>query len=281
MTPPRPRLSAWPLLALPSAAAVALVAASIGFAQDEKPRTDAPQAASRIVSDAKPITPPARRTEVAENVREICYSVRVIDTPTSWRARYESRLTPRPFDGLQVWHLDEEMQTALLKHIMSDPKSTIFQVPKVTTFESDRATIVIGPGAEGVLGPPLNLKPQRGRDDSGSPELERGIRFDIAGRFTPLGVESTIKMLEAGFIAYKRSDDGEPDASDRAKTYYDRYKYRSSVTSDVPEHSSILIRMLGTVREVEGKTFERLALITPLRIELKPEKPAAEAVSPR
>jgi len=271
MTPTRPRISAWPFLALPSAAAVALVAASIGFARDEKPRTEAPEAASKTVSDAKPTTPAARLVAAPENDRQISYSVRVIDAAKSnWMEKFKDRLIRyETSHGEMGWLIDQETQTELLKHFMADSRTAACLSPKVTTFENARAMIILGLGSDGesVGSMEGSLSP-----DPTTEELLNaggGLRFDLTGSLSSRGTRNTVKVVETAYS--DPSDVKKAAGRDGGKIHGDYHRYFYSTSCEIPTDKSLLIFTRGGRRKVgkQSVDFDRVALIKPFRIEPK------------
>lgn len=159
MTPTRPQPRLWPLAALPAAALVALLSASLGLAQDPPEPADLPQPTSHPLKspvdpagdrDPERRLPPELPTFDAfvdpaahqDPNRQINYEIRFLDAGADlWRNRVKDRLRPAGDEGNNAWLLDEDEVTGLLTTIQGDVRASLIQAPKVTTFEGDRATI--------------------------------------------------------------------------------------------------------------------------------------------
>ncbi len=139
MKPTRPRLTAWPLVALPSALAIALVSISVGFAQD----APAVQSSSPSNSDSPAPVPTVAKDDQVD-LPTVGVQVRFIDVDlASWDRLSKNRLKPSGSSQSGQEHLvDGPDLNALLNDLSLLPTCRVVAAPKVTTFEEASAVIV-------------------------------------------------------------------------------------------------------------------------------------------
>jgi beta-lactamase regulating signal transducer with metallopeptidase domain len=275
MTPIRPRAQVWPFAALPSAAAVALVAASIGFA-DDRPTPSS----SKIVTAVPPTSPPA--TTPTEDVPEITYEVRFLDfAPQPWLGRFEDRLKPcGPNTESREWIIDDKTLADLVKHLAGDTSSNLLQFPKVTAFENAGAIFLFGPDTSRAPNPVEAERESSEKFKLGTLSIGQS-RLQVKGSFSPGGTRLSIDLLAPTPVA-KRIDrvGGEKAETARNQPAPGAFHYEGSC--EVPTGSNLLINMGRHERQVGSKTLtsERIVLITPRRasLELKPHTEAKTAL---
>lgn len=277
MTPTRPRKQVWPFAALPAAAAVALVAASIGFAEDQPPESVAPRPSSKSSQAADSPTPPAAdgARKYDYDPRQIAYDVRYIDTADQpWRSRLEGRFTPvQSKNETRGWLIDDEARASLLKLVMADPRTNVLQPPKVTTFQDDLATIILGLGIAGVNS--FNAHEVEFREKlprSSIRDAEGRSQIELGGRFSPRGVNMFIDLSDSmsGELGEAPREDRKTGDSDlRPSSHEARYK----TTCEVPTNTSLLISLGRRRRQLGSLSMgsERLVLVKPLRIVVDPD----------
>lgn len=267
MTPPRPRPSLWPFAALPAAAACALVAASVGLAQDRPaPSPEAPAEAERADS----VTPPTASAGPARDrsptpllgpapsprepeERMISYQVRVLHLePDSWQPVLEGRAGPAPRGGVAAgWIVDDAALKELLAEVQRQKASSVLVAPKVSSYEHARATISMGGPERGVASPREKGQSPRTADERDAAE---GWRVELAGSLLPRATRLSIDLR------YASPDDSGPG------TIPSEVRYRA--TWDVPEGSSLVVGLGQHRGRAAGRpvTTERLAVLTPRRI---------------
>jgi hypothetical protein len=298
MTPIRPRPQVWPFAALPMAAALALVAVSVGLAQDGPPTTQNTPRLSQLLDYLEqlfeaPQSPTLKRVVPEVMVqgqgvlpspwsdqwhRQICYEVRFIDLGAQpWRDVLEGRLKPvEREDGSHGWVIDTPALTDLLKSIQGDPVANVIQSPKVTTLENAYAMMYFG------RVPPHTFVERR---PGVGPDAEWAPWVKVTGSFSSQGTRLSVDLLDAPPTADqgKRPDDARGgDPHDQPAPGLVRYRG----SCDVPDGSSIVVGLGRHERQVGSRSVagERLVVITPLRIvleagELKAIRPTDEATS--
>ncbi|APW62259.1 M56 family metallopeptidase [Paludisphaera borealis] len=287
MTPIRPRSQVWPFAALPSAAAVALVAASIGFA-DDQPAAASPkaaQAASPTPAVRAPATPPAP----VEDDRQISYEVRFINLAARpWRDGLKGRITHfGPESDDHGWVVDEEGMKLLTKRLLSDATLNILQAPKVTSFSGARARIFVGSDGSRDRGP---VEVKRVNDEElkkfqlGLIDFENS-KVDVTGTFSPRGTRISVD-LDGPSRGIKRRSRTESPKAETTPSQLDVDAFHYEGSAEVPTGSSLLVSMGRHESRVGGEsvTREQLIVVTPRRIEIEDEtapiKPAKVFRSP-
>jgi hypothetical protein len=184
MTPTRPRLPHWLLVALPAAGIIAVFAAP-GVAQDQPdpsaraavvapssnatsgkartaPASGPEPAAAKEVPDTVVVVAYGLDGVVSQRLRKaaipgravgsspsdlmIAYEVRYVDIRSdSWWSRFKDRLEPiPPQSGASAWVLDDRGLSDLLTHAQGDASSNVLQAPKLVADEQAHATMDLG-----------------------------------------------------------------------------------------------------------------------------------------
>lgn len=286
MKPIRPRTQIWPLAALPSAAAVALVAASIGFADDGPASpSKAAQAANSTLAAQSQSTAPAPGHP--EGRPQLSYEVRWLEFAAhSWRDHMQDRLRPSGEKSEdRGWVVDKEGMNVLTKHLLGDITARMLQAPKVTAFEGTSATFIvdlksIGISAESVVISPDSVDVKQGVAET----LKRGpvdtgcSRVDIKGLLSPRGSHISVNLNGPTRVT-TRPDRPESSKAEEAPSRPDVGAFYYEGSCDVPTGSSLLVSLGRYERRGEAKTGmrERLLVITPHRFPLKPEPTTSRA----
>ncbi|QEH37537.1 Protease HtpX [Aquisphaera giovannonii] len=270
MMPARPPRRLWPLVAFPSAAALAVLSVSVGAAQDASPPArPSPQPATAASLPAGRGPSPA--APLAIGGVQICYEVRVYDVDAdTWRACDTSPLkSAGEGRGSQGWVVDSQGLVGILKPLVGDTWVQTLQYPKVTAFEGSTATFRSGlRGAE-----KLDLT---GAATSGgirlSVQLLSPLRTQdgIDGRL--IGDPSRSASPPVEVRGNKPADPGRSEiASDTIQAPEEsKAQYQGKAT--VPAGSSFLVCLGDFTREIRGAKVasKRLVLVTPQRIEMQP-----------
>lgn len=252
MTPVRPRPQVWPFVALPLAIVSALVAVSVGFAEENpSPPRDNPTRTNASVPAAKE-APPA-----ADSDRQISLLVRWVDLAEQpWRDRLKDRLQSCG-DGADSRGslVDREGMAEFLKMIKEDPATDVVQAPKVTTFEEAPAFINLG----------STDKAKEVGDRPGDSALPGHSRVKIKGVFLAQGTKLNVDVRDS--LITCRLDPKEVALATNEVRYQG--------TCGVPDDSSLLISLGHYEREVDGKSVksERMITITPYRIVVPADPP--------
>jgi hypothetical protein len=157
---PNPPRRLWPALALPCAAALAALTASLGLAQDA-PRADPPPPARdakfdeivRVEFDARamPATDAAPTFKVDAPLPtpedldrpQTAYEVRLVTvTPGAWLDAIKRAAPPLAEDGeVRSWLWNDQTLRDVLSEMLSDVRSNLVLTPKVTAFDGDEFRI--------------------------------------------------------------------------------------------------------------------------------------------
>lgn len=283
MKPIRPRTQVWPFAALPSAAAVALVAASVGFAQDEPAALL--EAAPSLTKTIRDIPVPSTPSGPAEDAPEFSYDVRLIEfAERPWRNGLKGQITP-PGSGAEAsaWILDTEGMDTLMKHFVSDPTAVSIQAPKVTALEGDRATFVFHPDGDGGTGKSVALErdfiekfEKFKKNFRLGPIHFTGLEIDVRGWFTPRGTRISVNLTSPTNAITRRNQTNSPKAAAQP-SQLDVVGQVHAGPLDIPTGSRLLVST-GRFEHRAGArsaTRERLVVITPRRIVADPEPAAA------
>jgi Zn-dependent protease with chaperone function len=278
MTPLRPRLPVWPFAALPSAATIALVAISLGFAPDEPapaqdaPPPPAPQGTRTEQPRPASTTPPTiTPLETDPFDAQIAYEVRyLVLEGQPWRDRLQGRVTPcRTESEARGWIIDESALRDLLQNPQGNRTTSVLQAPKVTTFEFARATLLSDTDPPSLEHYPAEWWHTQNIKDDSRVARERS-RLDLMGAFMPRGVRISVTLRDSDL---SKAQEDNPNA-ETVRTPLAPGKARYQGAHDIPDGSSLLIS-LGQYkrrRAFRSVTSERLVVITPQRIVLEPER---------
>ncbi|WP_406696049.1 M56 family metallopeptidase [Singulisphaera sp. Ch08] len=267
MTPIRSRPQAWPIAALLSAVAVALVASSIGFAE-EKPSPSRPPSGPSLEAkqDARssadttlvPLPVPAS-PPMNEAVREISYDVRFIERePDDWRLQLQGQLTALDQQaGMNGWIIDQSAFFVFIKHMLDEANSNHVQAPKVTTFENAHALIINGPGK--IQSSSSQTKPIL-KARAGERKKDAGVQVNVSGMHLLKATRLTVEVSEPTLVAGQAG----PAIDPGAVLVYSKGK------CDVPEGSSLVLSLGNHERQVGPRSVmsEQLIIITPRQIVL-------------
>ena len=312
MTPSRPRRHVWPLVALPAAALMALIATAAGSAQGRpaSPSTEAsaksaPAADEQINSSKESVSRPVATEDRAPRTvteRQIAYEVRYVlrVDADSWRNLLKDRLKLVMQEAdVSAWIIDDKALFDLLVLAQGDVHTNILQAPKVTAYENARANIVNRRKTKYVAG--MECK----RNASGAigfipiiKDYEVGCEIDITGRLLPHGAQLSVDLRDSSLLVLRNLlrkewvGDRQINATYQVPTMIER---RCRTSCDLFEGSSLLIslgleerrdtlsgaagaasHLLEAVGlphlEPSSVTSERLVLITPRRIVLEAEE---------
>ena len=272
MTPSRPRLSLWPLAALPAAGWLALVAAVAGSAEEPPaaPRSPRPAGAATVHSSevgqrlpqpgVPAILSPARTgsshgpprpepNDISSDAgrfqddRQVCLEVRYISGDAGPLQRILEGLGPPAPGDDGVWIIDDRGHRDLIEGAQQDVRTNIVSAPKVTTFNGARATIISRDkqryiaGYEKVDGSPQELCPIE-------KVLEPGCRLDITPTIVPaatrLSIRSEDSHLESLVTRWHRETIGGQvvAAKYQVPTVVER---RCTLDRDLPDGKHVLI----------------------------------------
>ncbi|SIO67491.1 BlaR1 peptidase M56 [Singulisphaera sp. GP187] len=272
MKPHRLRPQFWPFAALPSAVAVAFVAASLGFAEDDPapPRTVVRPPAAPQVGRTSANSRSAPSIPKAELKGQVSYQVRSIDLDAdAWRHHLQDRLPSleQDADGHE-WIFDEPTLFALIRHAQAEAKPCLIQAPTIVAYENDRAFVFIKPGwtyygsggstARSGEGGILGLGEDEGR------------RVNITGSHLPHGTNLQVELFDSTLIPRQAGPERDPKrVSVHKLTNANVVRYKGS--SDVPDGSSLAVSLGRYTREVGpgAAMIERLVIVTPRRIILE------------
>jgi hypothetical protein len=239
MTPTRPRFQVWPFAAFSSAVVLALVTASVGFAQDEtapRQETQPPAPESLVFSIA-----------IEEFARQISYEVRFIETePDIWRERLRGKLKPLADDAkIGRWIVDgKDAFQQLIKSVTARPKSRMKIAPKPTTLDGQHLVIRADTGDDGQIQPGTTIK--------------------LCGTILPAAIRMSIDLGDS-MNTSPRHGPGAPE---------EKVELRLKDSYDIPDGSSLVLSLDRLQRFIEKRnvTSERLIVITPTRIDLEAEE---------
>ncbi|SIO61983.1 BlaR1 peptidase M56 [Singulisphaera sp. GP187] len=266
MTPIRSRPQAWPIVALVSAVAVALVAASIGFAEEQPSPSRPPSGPSlevkqdtRLREDTTlvPLPVPAS-PPMNEAVREISYEVRFVERePDAWRLQLQGQLTALdPQTGMNGWLIDQSALLVFIEQMRDEANSNLVQAPKVTAFENAHAFVINRPGnLQNASGQMKRIAKVR----EGERKKDAGVQVNVSGMHLLKATRLTVLVSEPTLITGQTGPSSDPGAV--------FYSY-STGKCDVPEGSSLVLSLGSHVRGVgpQSALSERLILITPRQI---------------
>lgn len=261
MTPTRPRFSLWPLAAIPLAAILGLLAASVGSAQD------APDKPAKPADAPAPATVPRARPTIPVEELQISYEVRLIHIKNGLKDRLDPKGIKEPkFDqatkdgGTECWIADAMALRALLESAQTEPFSNIVQFPKVTAVETDHAIIWTSDRE-------LKAAVNKAKVGIKRPLTPGDLRAEFSGKIDPGSIELTIEV-QHGMDGAK---DGEV-VSKKVKT-----------TSMIPEDSSLVVSLGNRERKLETQTVveETLVVVTPRRIILEAEEERVGGKAPK
>ena len=284
MTPTRkPVHIFWPLAALPAAAAVALVAASVGFA-DDKPASPSKAAQAADAAAAVQIPVPATAPAQLKDFREVTYDVRLVEfVELRWRDDLKDRLTPcGPEPEPRAWTLDAKSMNVLMKRLGSDNTTSILQFPRVTAFEKASAVFLVDPDAFSVGGGSVELEKdfsEKFKKNFKLGSIHSGrLRIDVRGSFTPSGTRVSLALNgpSRDVIVRRNRSDGSKPETPTSPPNISTFEYSGSC--DVPTGYSLVVSA-GQYEHGDGAKAERreqLVLVSPRRVvaEPKPSSPA-------
>jgi beta-lactamase regulating signal transducer with metallopeptidase domain len=232
MTPPPSRPARWPFAAIPTAGFLALVAATLGFAEppahhqpaqsdtsqvfatDSRVRHPSPPIRERSFFDVNVV--PARATMVnargpassprrIDENRQISYEVRIVTTdPQVWRNGLEETLTPIAQDAeATAWILDEPTLGKMIRAYQNTPRTSLVQAPKVTAFERDRAVIT----STTKTGYVSRLEKQVSAEGGLGfrplvNEVDAGLTVHVLGTIQPAGVQTHVDLKNAHLLGF-------------------------------------------------------------------------------
>ena len=272
MTPTRPRTQVWPFVTLPLAAAVAFVAASVGFAEDQPPESVAPRLSSESPQSTDAPPPPAPNTARKDDYdsRQVAFDVRYIDTAGQpWRSLVDGRSTlAESKNETRGWLIDDETRAGLLKLVMADPRTNVLQPPKVTNFQDNLTTIILGLGIDGVNSFNAHEVEFRKKLPRSSVRNSEGrSQIELSGRFSSRGVNMFIDLSDSmsGELGEAPPDDRKAGDSDLRPS---SDEVRFTTRCEVPTNSSLLVSLGRRKRRLGASSMgsERLVLVKPLRI---------------
>jgi beta-lactamase regulating signal transducer with metallopeptidase domain len=234
MTPTRPRFQVWPFAAFSSAVVLALVTASVGFAQDE---TTTRQQTRRAADEA-----PVISITFEDYDRQICYEVRFIETDADiWRETLSGKLKPLPNQAkIGHWIVDgKDSFEQLIKSVTAQPTSRMTIAPKATAFEAMHLVIRAETRFDG--------------------QILSGTKIVLWGTWLPAAVRMSIDLSDS-MKTSPRQDPGERE---------EKVDQRLKDSYDIPDGSSLVLSLDRVQRFVEKRnmTSERLIVITPRRID--------------
>ena len=162
MKPSRSRPNLWPLVALPAAGFFALFAASAGLAQD-RPGKSVAQAGEKLApspaqipsssSDTGSLAIAASAPASDDPDSMIVYDVRFLagDPKTLRGLLLEQRELPDQEPNCSAWIIDKKTLGDWWKRAREDATTKVVQVPKITAFEEQSATVFNGPVSQGFV----------------------------------------------------------------------------------------------------------------------------------
>ncbi len=322
MTPSRPRFTLWPLAALPAAGFLALIATAAGLAEERPGPADGPPQV-KAGEDRWPVGRPAdpkggplaiptgpvevsfsdvfasgAGTAVADD-RQISFEVRYITgLASSWRFHLLDRLRiVKQEADVAAWTLDDRALHDLLAQAQAQPRTSVLQAPKVTTFNRDRATIIKRDkrryiaGFDKVESAAVPFRPIM-------KEFEVGFKLDMTGTIEPSRTRLSVDLSDSWLLALRtmvceqRVGPELVAAEYMVPTLVDR---KCQVACEIPEGTHLLISLgfyekpgdpkgvaavaseliasvgLPTIQPAPA-TYERLVLITTRPIILESEE---------
>lgn len=263
---PSPRY--WPVVALPAAAAFALVASAAGRAQEPQLPAPAPAAAPGLA----PMVPPPNAMS-ADSDRQISYAVRVLTFPASSGLRIVGPVEVlKGGPKAQGLVLAPEGLNALLKQVHDNPAAHEMRAPKVTCFEFMHATIVYPmdkPSAPDVQTAP-NAPPRK------PDQVAQGrLTVHAIGAVTSRGTRISVDVIEAKAppAREEQTNPSRPPLPSETQCW---------VTCDLADGSSLVANLGQSERMIEGqpKTVWCLVVVTPRRIVFEPDGGPDAAAEP-
>jgi len=279
MTPLRPRPRLWPFAALPLAAALSLVALSVGAAGDAPaPAADAPPSAKKAAEDAQPfgvISAGSPSDPGTNGEQMVSYEVRLVDVePNTWRRYSGTLLGPcDPKLAHRGWSVDMPTLRDLLKGIIQDTTMELKSAPRLFVYQNTDAFVFWMPGWSR---PKTN--PAVAESGIVRPGGQIGACIDLNGSWSPRGIHLKYKLSDSTL------DPGQAKGADDSKPVT-RYQHPVSTrvhlegASDVPDGISLVFSLgIYPGRSVDRPALrEYLVVITPRQRQLEPEVPPVAA----
>jgi len=311
MTPKQPaRRSLWPWISIPVAGLLAILGTSLGLAGDppQALRADLPPTKGNLTKAGQSTveTVYAEVSQAIESSPEAANS----DTQISYLVNFFSASIPRWRSVLKedqigevhregkinAWLIRDQKSTGdLTRSLLSCGGSSLTAMPKVTTFEGQRATFTV-PGKNWIA----TVRKFQGRDSHPSQGVSKnlilGSQVDLQGKIFPHAVQLTVDHYETSLI----SPDGgvswmSQNPSDKSGGNLEKQPIdppspplltrHFRVARAIPEGACLLIslgqtddvrvsRATGDCNSDKAKPVvrERLIFIKPAVIQLEPEK---------
>lgn len=280
MTPIRPRAQIWPFAAMPSAVVVALVAASIGFADEGPSPSRTPDSPSlkatqdtRSTETTPPAPVPAPAILEAESDRQISYQVSIFTLePDAWRQHLKGQVKAIEQQPDMIgWVIEQPALSSLVKHFQGEANSNQIMAPKVTTFENAPALINFGPNLFRISSGETR---RTARDRAGDTEKEDGAGVKVAGSHIPQGTRIGVEVSEPKLIPGQAGPASHPESVKLPSKPPGSTVVHSKGMCDVPEGSSLVVSLGIHERGVGPRSgiCERLVVITPRRVVLESEE---------
>ncbi len=247
MTPTRPRLSAWPFAAIPTAVVLGLIATSVGSAQEAPKPPPKVVEAPRVAEAPAPAPVPRLRTAIKPEEPQISYEFRVVDInyASMERLNREGITQFKLFQDKsrsEICVIDPKALKSLVNTAIADgPPFGVVQSPRMTSLEGMRAAFVID--ARKLPKEPPMIKHPVGPGD---------LLADFSGKINPGAIELSLEVE----TIREGANRGESVLRSVATTVL------------VPEDSSLVVSLGRQERKLETRTVveETLVVVTPRRI---------------
>jgi hypothetical protein len=240
--------------------------------------------------------------------RQISFEARLLKiVDPTWRDSLLDRMRRVHQDAeTAAWILDEPVLRDLLEFVQRDSHGDMVVMPKVTTFEGDRATFIDHKKLHYIAGVEKHQSAESSGFNPIPKEVDFGWQIDLSGEILPGLIRSTVDLRDTYVLAvHGRQTRGSFKVKanpSEVKTLTATYQVpvlstkRFQGTNNIPEGSSLLISLgfqeerqelpavmggaIEIIRTVVGGppvearriARERLVLITPRKIILESEE---------